>query len=116
MAIENCDLAIECYIKAVLLDDETIPNFNDITFLSNNPDYADGIWETVSMDIAALVREVFPKKLTSYPKETTLEKNSLQRKGDLAFVRTFLQIEKKLCQESFKFTHAVVVIITINIQ
>ena len=54
--------AVECYLEGLLLDSEPIPNPKDITFHTNNPDYAGGLWETVSIDLAALVREVTPKK------------------------------------------------------
>ncbi len=41
--------AIECYLEGLVLDSEPIPNPKDITFHTNNPDYADGLWETVSV-------------------------------------------------------------------
>ncbi len=47
--------AIECYLEGLLLDSEQIPTPKDITFHTNNPDYADGLWKTVSVDLAALV-------------------------------------------------------------
>jgi predicted RNase H-like HicB family nuclease len=64
--------AIECYLEGLLLDSEPIPNPKDITFHTNNPDYADGLWETVSVDLAGLVREVSHKKFSSYSKVSTL--------------------------------------------
>ena len=57
--------AVECYLEGLLLDSEPILNPKDITFHTNNPDYAGGLWETVSIDLAALVREVTPKKVVS---------------------------------------------------
>ena len=64
--------AIECYLEGLLLDGEPIPNPKDIAFHTNNPDYAGGLWETVSIDLAALVREVGPKKVNSLSKVSTL--------------------------------------------
>lgn len=64
--------AVECYLEGLLLDSEPIPNPKDIKFHTNNPDYADGLWETVSIDLAALVREVTPKKVVSLSKVSTL--------------------------------------------
>ena len=64
--------AIECYLEGLLLDREPIPNPKDIAFHINNPDYAGGLWETVSVDLTALVREVTPKKVTSLSKVSTL--------------------------------------------
>ena len=57
--------AIECYLEGLLVDGESIPKPKDISSHINNPDYVDGLWETVTVDLAALVREVPPKKLTS---------------------------------------------------
>ena len=64
--------AVECYLEGLLLDSEPIPNPKDITFHTNNPDYAGGLWETVSIDLAALVREVTPKKVVSLSKVSAL--------------------------------------------
>ena len=64
--------AIECYLEGLLLDQEPIPNPKDIAFHTNNPDYAGGIWETASVDLGALVREVAPEKLTSLSKVSAL--------------------------------------------
>ena len=71
--------AIECYLEGLLLDSEPIPNPKDITFHTNNPDYADGLWETVSVDLAGLVREVSHKKFSSYQSSAT--KPRLSRRG-----------------------------------
>ena len=64
--------AVECYLEGLLLDSEPIPNPKNITFHTNNPDYAGGLWETVSIDLAALVGEVTPKKVVSLSKGSTL--------------------------------------------
>ena len=64
--------AVECYLEGLLLDSEPIPNPKDITFHTNNPDYAGGLWETVSIDLGALVREVTPKEVVSLSKVSTL--------------------------------------------
>lgn len=41
--------AIECYLEGLLLDSEPIPTPKDIAFHTNNPDYVDGQWKTVSV-------------------------------------------------------------------
>ena len=60
-ALKQAAEAVECYLEGLLLDSEPIPNPKDITFHTNNPDYAGGLWETVSIDLAALVHEATPK-------------------------------------------------------
>lgn len=50
--------AIECYLEGLLLDSEPIPAPKNIAFHKNNPDYADGVWETVAVNLAALTDEV----------------------------------------------------------
>lgn len=64
--------AIECYLEGLLLDGEPIPIPEDVAFHTKNPDYADGLWETVSVDLAALVREMTPDKAASLPKASIL--------------------------------------------
>ena len=58
--------AIECYLEGLLLDSEPIPTPKNIAFHKNNPDYADGVWETVSVDLAALTDEVVYGKSPSF--------------------------------------------------
>ncbi len=41
--------AIECYVEGLLLDGEPIPDPKDLVIHKNNPDFADGQWETVSV-------------------------------------------------------------------
>ena len=48
---------IECYLEGLLLDSEPIPIGKNIAFHKNNPDYVDGKWESVSVDLAALLNE-----------------------------------------------------------
>lgn len=54
--------AIELHFEGLLLDGEPIYTPKDVAFHTKNPDYADGLWKTVSVDLTALVREVTPKK------------------------------------------------------
>lgn len=58
--------AIECYLEGLLLDSEPIPTPRNIAFHKNNPDYADGVWETVAVDLAALTDEVVYGKPPSF--------------------------------------------------
>ncbi len=46
--------AIECHIEGLLLDKEPIPSPKTIDHHQNNPDYVDGIWAVVSVDLSKL--------------------------------------------------------------
>jgi len=46
--------AIECHIEGLLIDNETIPMPTSVETHAENPDYADGIWAMVAVDIAKL--------------------------------------------------------------
>ena len=46
--------AIECHIEGLLLDGESIPATKSIEEHQKNPDYRDGIWAVVSVDISKL--------------------------------------------------------------
>ncbi|HFQ94147.1 MAG TPA: type II toxin-antitoxin system HicB family antitoxin [Anaerolineae bacterium] len=46
--------AIECHVEGLLLDGEPIPLPKTVEFHRANPDYADGIWAVVSVDLSKL--------------------------------------------------------------
>ena len=46
--------AIECHIEGMLLDGEVIPKLLPIEEHRNNPEYIDGIWSLVEIDINQL--------------------------------------------------------------
>ncbi len=41
--------AIQCHIEGMLLDDEPIPEAKEIAFHQDNPDYADGVWKSITI-------------------------------------------------------------------
>ena len=43
--------AIQCHIEGMLLDGEPIPEAKDIAFHQNNPEYSDGTWKSVSINL-----------------------------------------------------------------
>lgn len=53
-ALEQAIEAIECHLEGMLLDGEAIPTPQDIEFHRNHPDYAEGIWAYVSVDVSRL--------------------------------------------------------------
>ena len=46
--------AIECHIEGLLMDGEALPLTTDIELHLNNPNYADGIWGIVEIDLSQL--------------------------------------------------------------
>jgi predicted RNase H-like HicB family nuclease len=53
-ALNQAVEAIECHIEGLLLDGELIPMPKSIEFHQDNPDYANGIWAVVSVDLSKL--------------------------------------------------------------
>ena len=46
--------AIECHLEGMLMDSEPIPTPKTVEYHQSNPDYADGIWAVVTVDISKL--------------------------------------------------------------
>jgi predicted RNase H-like HicB family nuclease len=53
-AISMAQEAAECHIEGMLIDSEPIPTPSDIEVYRNKPDYRDGIWALVAVDISKL--------------------------------------------------------------
>jgi predicted RNase H-like HicB family nuclease len=53
-ALQQVVEAIECHLEGLLLDGESIPTPGSLENHQSNPDYADGIWAVVSIDISKL--------------------------------------------------------------
>ena len=53
-ALNEAIEAIECHVEAMLIDGEPIPAPNPIERHKNNPDYQDGVWALVDVDITRL--------------------------------------------------------------
>ncbi|MGH7887154.1 MAG: type II toxin-antitoxin system HicB family antitoxin, partial [Candidatus Binatia bacterium] len=53
-AIEQAREAIECHLEGLLMDGQPIPQVHRIEVHQVNPDYADGVWAVVEIDLAKL--------------------------------------------------------------
>ena len=53
-AVENAREAILCHLEGVMLDEEPIPQPTAIENHTNNPDYKDGTWALVNIDITQI--------------------------------------------------------------
>jgi len=54
-ALENAKEAMECHIEGLLMDEEFVPIPQAIEKHYQNPDYLDGIWESVNVDLANIL-------------------------------------------------------------
>ena len=46
--------AIECHLEGMLLDDDPIPEPKDIAFHETDPEYAEGVWKTITIKFPEL--------------------------------------------------------------
>lgn len=46
--------AIECHLEGLLIDGESIPSPQSVEHHQSNPDYANGVWAIVTIDLAKL--------------------------------------------------------------
>lgn len=53
-ALANAQEAAECHIKGILLDSEPIPAATTVEKHQGNPDFKNGIWAIVDLDLGKL--------------------------------------------------------------
>ncbi len=53
-ALEMAHEAVECHIEGLLLGGEALPAVHPIEHHQSNPDYADGVWALVELDLIRL--------------------------------------------------------------
>ena len=53
-AINNAQEAAECHIEGMLIDSESIPTPSNIDLYKANPDFKNGVWALVEIDISKL--------------------------------------------------------------
>jgi predicted RNase H-like HicB family nuclease len=53
-ALNNAVEAIECHIEGLLLDSEPIPSPKAIEYHQGDPDYQEGVWALVTVDVTKL--------------------------------------------------------------
>lgn len=53
-AIDNAIEAVECHLEGLLLDDENIPVSEGLDPHISNPDYKDGLWAFIEVDITKI--------------------------------------------------------------
>ncbi len=53
-AVENIKEAIECHIEGLLLDSDSVPPAQGIESHKSNPEWMEGIWALVQIDLSKL--------------------------------------------------------------
>ena len=53
-ALQEVVEAIECHIEGLLMDEEPVPLPETVEYHQANPDYAEGVWAIVVVDISKL--------------------------------------------------------------
>ena len=53
-ALEEAVEAIETHLEGMLMDGEPVPTPQSVAHHQNNPNYVDGVWALVSIDLAKL--------------------------------------------------------------
>jgi predicted RNase H-like HicB family nuclease len=53
-AVENAQEAILCHIEGLIMDNDAVPQPTSIENHKNNPDYQDGVWALVNVDLSEI--------------------------------------------------------------
>ncbi|MFP4308281.1 MAG: type II toxin-antitoxin system HicB family antitoxin [Desulfococcaceae bacterium] len=86
-AIAMAQEAAECHIEGLLLDSDPAPSPSDIDVHKDNPDFADGIWAIIEVDIGNIsvkpkrinisLPELLIRNLDQYAKKTGASRSGL---------------------------------------
>lgn len=74
--------AIECHLEGLLLDEEPLPPPQSIENHQANPDYADGVWAFVNVDLAKLSGKTRRVNITLPDRILTLMDNYASAHGE----------------------------------
>lgn len=81
-ALENTKEAIECHIEGLLMDEELIPIPQAIEKHAQNPDYSDGIWQSVGVELSKMSGNSKPIEVTLPEKILTQLDNYAKKQGE----------------------------------
>jgi len=100
-ALENAKEAIECHIEGLLMDEEFVPIPQTIEKHYQNPDYSDGIWKSVNVDISNIsgnskpIEVILPEKiltqLDKYAKKQRETRSSLLAQATVEYLSVHAQ-------------------------
>ncbi|MFZ0467535.1 MAG: type II toxin-antitoxin system HicB family antitoxin [Thiogranum sp.] len=81
-ALDNAVEAIECHLEGLLFDGEAIPEACSIVDHQRNPDYADGTWALVSVDLSRLASKAKRINITLPERVLALVDEQARRDGE----------------------------------
>jgi predicted RNase H-like HicB family nuclease len=90
--------AIECHLEGLLLDGEPVPTPQSVEVHQRNPDYANGVWAIVAIDLAKLsgktkrVNVTLPERILAlmdkYASENGESRSGLITQAALEYIAT----------------------------
>jgi predicted RNase H-like HicB family nuclease len=100
-ALENVKEAIACHIEGLLMDEELLPIPQAIEKHYQNPDYSDGIWDSVCVDLSKIsgqsksIEVILPEKILSqldrYAKKQGESRSSLLAQATVEYLSVHAQ-------------------------
>jgi predicted RNase H-like HicB family nuclease len=81
-ALVNAVEAIECHIEGMMLDAEPVPAPETVESHQGNPDYAEGVWALVDVDLTKLSGKVRRVNVTIPERVLTLIDDYASRHGE----------------------------------
>jgi predicted RNase H-like HicB family nuclease len=81
-ALVNAVEAIECHIEGLMLDAEPVPGPKTVEGHRGNPDFADGIWALVDVDLAKLSGKARRVNVTIPERVLSLIDDYASRRGE----------------------------------
>lgn len=81
-ALEMAGEAVECHIEGLLLDGEALPAVHPIEHHQRNPEYADGVWALVELDLSKLEDTTERVNITISRRVLTLIDEAAKRAGE----------------------------------
>lgn len=81
-ALEMAREAVECHIEGLLLDGEALPDVHPIEHHQRNPEYANGVWALVELDLSKLEDTTERVNITISRRVLTLIDEAAKRAGE----------------------------------
>ncbi|TAJ77266.1 MAG: type II toxin-antitoxin system HicB family antitoxin [Gallionellaceae bacterium] len=81
-ALEMAREAVECHIEGLLLDGEALPDVHPIEHHQCNPEYANGVWALVELDLSKLEDTTERVNITISRRVLTLIDEAAKRAGE----------------------------------
>ena len=104
-AIDMAQEAAECHIEGLLIDSEPIPTPSDIEVHKDNPDFKDGIWAIIEVDISKLslkskrINITMPERLVrtvdQYAKKSGTSRSGLLSQAVTEYMASHQQISSE---------------------